>query len=236
MDTREIISLNEQLTDRSPKEIIEFAFKKFGQSKVILASSLSIEDQVLYDHFIKINKEARVFFLDTGRHFQSTYDLLQATIERYCSKIEIYAPNTNDLETMIQEHGPNSFYENVDLRKKCCEIRKTQPLRRVLKTVNAWVCGLRTEQSPTRKHVNVVEWDDLHGIVKLNPLAKWKEKEVWDYIYANALPFNRLYKSGFKSIGCEPCTRAVKEGDDVRAGRWWWENSASKECGLHARK
>ncbi|NLD50472.1 MAG: phosphoadenylyl-sulfate reductase [Clostridiaceae bacterium] len=236
MDRNEIKLLNEQFKDKTAQEIIDFAIDKFGLSKIILATSLSIEDQVLTDIFVKANKDCRLFFIDTGRHFQSTYDLLQNTAELYNVSFEIYAPDNKDLEVMVHEHGPNLFYESIDLRKKCCEIRKVIPLKRVLKTVDAWVCGLRREQSPTRDELNVFEWDAGNEIMKVNPLAFWDEQKVWEYIKKENIPYNRLYKENFRSIGCQPCTRAVKDGENVRDGRWWWENPDRKECGLHTGK
>lgn len=235
MDRNEIKLLNEQFKNKSAQEIVDFAIDKFGLSKIILATSLSIEDQVLTHIFAKANKDSRIFFLDTGRHFQSTYDLLQNTAELYLMKFEIYAPNHEELEAIVHEHGPNLFYESIELRKKCCEIRKVNPLQRVLKTVEAWVCGLRQEQALTRQDLNVFEWDESHEIMKINPLAFWSEEKVWEYIKKENIPYNELYEENYRSIGCRPCTRAVNPGEDIRAGRWWWENPDKKECGLHIR-
>jgi phosphoadenosine phosphosulfate reductase len=146
----------------------------------------------------------------------------------------VVSPENRDLETWVAEYGPNFFYQSTELRKKCCEIRKVKPLKRILSTVDAWICGLRTEQSPTRDESNLVEWDHIYSIYKVNPIVFWPEEQVWDYIQKENVPYSRLYQQGFRSIGCEPCTRAVQSGDDVRSGRWWWESPDKKECGLHA--
>lgn len=227
-------ALNNEYAVKSPEEILKYIVGELGNKKIALASSMSIEDQVLTDALLKVEPEARVFFIDTGRHFQKTFDLMDETMGRYEFKYEIYAPESSDIERMVSEHGPNLFYESIELRKKCCSYRKVKPLKRVLSTVDGWICGLRREQSETRQAVRVFEWDDNHSIYKINPLANWNEEEVWDYIKKANVPYSYLYRNGFRSIGCQPCTRAVKPGDDVRSGRWWWEDPDKKECGLHA--
>lgn len=228
-----LLEMNNFLESKSPKEIIEYAVNLLGVERVTTASSLSIEDQMLTHLAININKESRVFVLDTGRHFQSTYDVMDETQRKYRFKYEIYFPDTRELEDFIRNYGPNTFYIDVENRKKCCAIRKTKPLKRALENVDAWIVGLRREQGVTRTNVPIVDYDEVHGILKFSPLAKLTEEEVWAYIKENKIPFSELYNKGFRSIGCEPCTRAVKEGEDIRAGRWWWENPESKECGLH---
>lgn len=233
MNKLDITALNTEFSNKSPEEIIRFVFDKLDVKKVTLASSLSIEDQVLTDILLKIDKNARIFVLDTGRHFQKTYDLMEDTISRYCFKYEIYAPEQQELEAMISTFGPNLFYESQELRKKCCEVRKVKPLNRALSKVDAWICGLRREQSQTRQEVNIFEWDASHSIYKINPLAFWTESKVWEYIKTKNVPYNSLQDNGFPSIGCQPCTRAVKPGEDLRSGRWWWESPDKKECGLH---
>ncbi|MCP2240794.1 phosphoadenylyl-sulfate reductase [Thermoanaerobacterium thermosaccharolyticum] len=228
--------LNNEYKDKSPFEIIKYVYDKIGASRIVLASSLSIEDQLLTDILLKIDSKARIFFIDTGRHFQSTYDLMERTMRRYHFNYEVYTPESQDLEPLIREYGPNLFYQSVDLRKKCCEIRKVKPLKRVLATVDGWICGLRREQSVTRENINIFEWDYVHSIYKINPIAFWTEDMVWEYIKKENIPYNSLYDKGFRSIGCQPCTRAVKPGEDVRSGRWWWEDPDKKECGLHIQK
>lgn len=233
IDKLDLELLNNEYKDKSPFEIIKYIYDKIGASRVVLASSLSIEDQLLTDILLKIDSKARIFFIDTGRHFQSTYDLMERTMRRYHFNYEVYTPESQDLEPLIRKYGPNLFYQSVDLRKKCCEIRKVKPLKRVLATVDGWICGLRREQSVTRENINIFEWDYIHSIYKINPIAFWTEDMVWEYIKKENIPYNSLYDKGFRSIGCQPCTRAVKPGEDVRSGRWWWEDPDKKECGLH---
>jgi phosphoadenosine phosphosulfate reductase len=222
-----------EYVQKKPEEVIQYAMEVLEASKIALASSLSIEDQVLTHMILKINHKARIFILDTGRHFQKTYDLMEETMQRYQFNYEVYAPESEDLETAVSKFGPNFFYESVELRKKCCEIRKVKPLKRVLSTVDGWICGLRKDQSQTRQEIEIFEWDKSHSIYKINPIAFWSEEKVWEYIKKENVPYSSLYNNGFRSIGCQPCTRAVKPGEDVRSGRWWWEDPDKKECGLH---
>lgn len=237
MDELNLKALNVQYEEKKPEEIIRYIIEKTGADKIALASSLSIEDQVLTDMLLKINPKARVFFIDTGRHFQETYNLMEETMRRYQFNYEVYAPKSGELETMVSKYGPNFFYESVELRKKCCEIRKVNPLKRVLSTVDGWICGLRREQSLTRQELEIFEWDKGHSIYKINPIVYWTEENIWEYIKKHNVPYSSLYSNsnGFRSIGCQPCTRAVKPDEDVRSGRWWWEDPDKKECGLHLR-
>lgn len=182
---------------------------------------------------VKACPEMRIFTLDTGRLYQEVYDLLDKTQARYSHKIEVYFPDTAAVEQMVNEHGINLFYDSVEKRKLCCHIRKTQPLKRALKGCKAWVTGLRKEQSVTRTNLQTVEWDELNGLIKINPLLDWTEKQLRDFIDQHHIPYNPLHDQGFPSIGCQPCTRAIQPGEDVRAGRWWWERPDQKECGLH---
>jgi thioredoxin-dependent adenylylsulfate APS reductase len=175
-----------------------------------------------------------VFTLDTGRLNQETYDCMDAIRERYGIQIEVFFPDSNGVEEMVRENGLNLFYNSVELRKLCCGVRKVEPLNRALKGLDAWMTGLRREQAVTRADVRRIELDEDHGnIIKINPLVDWSYGDVWDYIRRKSVPYNRLHKQGYPSIGCAPCTRAVKPGEDLRAGRWWWENPNAKECGLH---
>ncbi len=232
-DKYNLSEMNGFLENKSPKEIIDYAINLLGVERVTTASSLSIEDQMLTQLAINSNKNSRIFVLDTGRHFQSTYDVMDETQRKYRFKYEVYFPDTRELEDFVRTYGPNTFYIDVENRKKCCAIRKTNPLKRALENTDAWIVGLRREQGVTRTSIPIVDYDEAHGILKFSPLAKLTEEEVWAYIKANKIPFSELYNKGFRSIGCEPCTRAVKEGEDIIAGRWWWENPESKECGLH---
>lgn len=235
MKTEALEQLNRDFQDKTAAEVVAYAVEHFGVHKVTLASSLSIEDQVLTDLLMKRTKEGRIFVLDTGRHFEETYDVMQKTMGHYGFQYEIYAPNTQVLQEAVAKKGPNFFYESVDERKRCCYIRKVEPLERALSGVDAWICGLRRDQATTRGNVALFEWDEAHGIVKVNPLANWSEEDVFDYIKEQGVVYSKLYGKGYRSIGCEPCTRPVAAGEDLRSGRWWWESPDKKECGLHAR-
>ncbi|HHU57430.1 MAG TPA: phosphoadenylyl-sulfate reductase [Bacteroidales bacterium] len=234
MTKEEISTLNEALQGASPQEVLAQVLQKFGD-KIALSSSLGAEDQVLTDMLMKINPKARIFTLDTGRLFPETYDLIDRTSRKYKTKIEVFFPEHQKVEKMVNEKGINLFYESVENRKFCCHLRKIEPLQRAFAKLDAWVCGLRAGQAVTRKDIALVEWDENNGLVKVNPLASWSEEQVWAYIHEHKVPYNVLHDKGFPSIGCQPCTRAVEPGEDVRAGRWWWENPDTKECGLHKR-
>ncbi len=227
-----IADWNRQFSNSTPEELLRFFFNHFGNN-IALSSSLSIEDQVLTDMIVKINKNSRIFTLDTGRLFPETYQLIDKTNQVYGIKIEVYFPDHQQVEKMVNEKGINLFYDNMDNRKECCRIRKIEPLRRAFSTLEAWICGLRREQSVTRQDMEMVEWDENNGLIKINPLINWSEKQVWDYIRTHHVPYNKLHNQGYPSIGCEPCTRAVNPGEDLRSGRWWWEDPQHKECGLH---
>jgi phosphoadenosine phosphosulfate reductase len=214
--------------------ILKWTTEKFGP-RVSLATSFGAEDQVLTDLWAGIGKPARLFTLDTGRLFQETYDVMQATLKRYSLHCEVYAPDAGELARLIEADGPNLFYESVEKRKSCCEVRKTRPLARALSGLEAWITGLRTGQSVTRTETGPIEWDDAHGLYKICPLYNWTEDQVWTYIREHQIPYNALHDREFRSIGCAPCTRAVVQGEDLRAGRWWWETPEHKECGLHKR-
>src|SRR5690554_4991981 len=234
MTKEEISTLNEALRGASPQEVLAQVLQKFGD-KIALSSSLGAEDQVLTDMLMKINPKARIFTLDTGRLFPETYDLIDRTSRKYKTKIEVFFPEHQKVEKMVNEKGINLFYESVENRKFCCHLRKIEPLQRAFAKLDAWVCGLRAGQAVTRKDIALVEWDENNGLVEVNPLASWSEEQVWAYIHEHKVPYNALHDKGFPSIGCQPCTRAVEPGEDVRAGRWWWENPDTKECGLHKR-
>lgn len=227
-----IADWNRQFSNSTPEELLRFFLNHFGD-KIALSSSLSIEDQALTDMIVKINKNARIFTLDTGRLFPETYQLIDKTNQVYGIKTEVFFPDHKEVEKMVNEKGINLFYENMDNRKECCRIRKIEPLRRAFSTLEAWICGLRREQSVTRQDMEMVEWDENNGLIKINPLINWNEKQVWDYIRTHHVPYNKLHNQGYPSIGCEPCTRAVNPGEDLRSGRWWWEDPEHKECGLH---
>jgi phosphoadenosine phosphosulfate reductase len=203
--------------------------------RIALACSFQAEESVLIDLMHRVRgADFRLFTLDTGRLNQETYDCMDAIRERYGVQIEVFFPDAMSVEKMVRQNGLNLFYNSIDLRKSCCNVRKVEPLNRALKDLDAWMTGLRREQAVTRRDLRKIELDREHGnIVKVNPLLDWSYDEVWDYIRKNNVPYNRLHQYGYPSIGCAPCTRAVKPGEDLRAGRWWWENPNTKECGLH---
>lgn len=202
----------------------------------VLASSLGAEDMVLTDLIVKHAPGIGVFTLDTGRLHAQTYELLQRVADHYGIRVRVFYPDATQIERYVGEHGINAFYRSVELRKRCCEIRKVEPLRRALAGKSAWITGLRRQQSVTRQALPEREFDAAFGLTKFNPLAQWSEREVWDYIGRFEVPYNALHDEGFPSIGCQPCTRALTPGEDIRAGRWWWEEPTLKECGLHVKR
>ncbi|HBM16493.1 MAG TPA: phosphoadenylyl-sulfate reductase [Lentisphaeria bacterium] len=233
MNRDEIRQLNKEFESVSADEILHWALKYFGVNNIALASSFSIEDQLILDMLLKVDKKAQIFTLDTGRLPQATYDLIEITRKKYAISIEMFFPDASAVEAMTKKKGPNSFFESVENRKECCAIRKIEPLKKKLSTLKAWITGLRREQSEARSDVPFIEWDEAFGLVKINPIADWEELDIWDYIRNNRVPYNRLYDCSYTSIGCAPCTRPVKKGESTRAGRWWWENEEKKECGIH---
>lgn len=224
--------LTDLLKNKSPEYVLKYFIDKY-ENRVGFASSLGAEDQVLTDMICKINKNANIFTLDTGRLFPETYDLIAKTSDYYGIKIKVYFPDYTKVEKMVEENGINHFYKSVENRERCCYLRKTESLLRAFNGLESWICGLRRDQSITRFDNQLVEWDEQHNLFKINPLINWSEDQVWDYIKKNDVPYNELHDKGFPSIGCQPCTRAVKPGEDVRAGRWWWEQPEKRECGLH---
>jgi len=202
-------------------------------SPAVFASSLAAEDMVLTDMILKAKLPIGIFSLETGRLHQETLAVLGKVKDRYQHEITLYRPQPEAVAQYVEQNGLNAFYNSVEMRRECCRIRKVEPLGRALAGNKAWVTGQRRAQSTTRAELHVQEDDAAHAMTKFNPLADWSEEDVWAYIRANDVPYNALHDQGYPSIGCEPCTRAVQPGEDVRAGRWWWENPDSKECGLH---
>ncbi len=200
------------------------------------ANSLGAEDMVLTDLISRHGLNITMFSLDTGRLPQETYDLMQEVRARYSLPLQVYFPDTALLEEYAAGHGANGFYDSVAARKLCCHVRKVEPLRRALAGKGAWITGMRREQAVTRGALEVSAFDADNGLQKFNPLLDWSNAEVWDYIKANGVPYNKLHDRFYPSIGCAPCTRAITPGEDLRAGRWWWESPESKECGLHVGK
>lgn len=201
--------------------------------RAAMASSLGAEDMVLADAIWTAGLPIAVFTLDTGRLPRETLELLQRAQDRYGREIEVFRPDDAAVARYVADHGANGFYESVGLRKSCCHIRKVVPLQQALRNRDAWLTGLRREQSVTRAELPAREFDAAHGLVKFNPLADWSEPDVWGYIRSRGVPYNALHDRGYPSIGCDPCTRAIRPGEDIRAGRWWWESRDSKECGIH---
>lgn len=229
-----IPKLKEWFDSCTLEELLKYFLDEYGD-KIALASSLGAEDQVLTDIILKIKPDARIFILDTGRLPQETYATLTANRRYFGRGFEVYFPDTAAVEAMESEHGPDLFYESIANRHRCCEIRKVKPLQRVLGTLDVWITGLRREQAVTRTDLRRIEWDESNGLIKLNPLADWNTEQVWSYIRSRQIPVNPLHESNYPSIGCAPCTRAINPGEDLRAGRWWWEEPEHKECGLHIR-
>ncbi len=227
-----IEGLKKKAQNLSAEGIIRLAYAEFGR-RVNFASSLGEEDQVITDMIAKAAPALEVFTLDTDRLFPETYDLIEKTKRRYPLNFKIYYPDSKAVAEMVNSKGLNLFYESVENRKLCCGMRKVEPLNRALRNVDAWITGLRRAQAVTRMNVEAFEWDEEHQKIKINPLVNWTLDEVHKYIRENHVPVNSLHAKGFVSIGCASCTRAVRPGEDIRAGRWWWETPESKECGLH---
>ena len=230
----QVPELQQQFQNCTTQELLRFFLETY-QERIALASSLGAEDQVLTDLVLKINPKARIFVLDTGRLSQETYETITKTMEHYGRSFEIYFPQTSAVESLVSQNGPDLFYENIEKRHQCCGVRKVEPLQRVLSTLDVWITGLRRDQSVTRQDIQKIEWDETNQLLKINPLIDWSAEQVWQYIRENRIPYNKLHDQGYPSIGCAPCTRAIKPGEDIRAGRWWWEAPEHKECGLHFR-
>ena len=220
------------------QEAVRWALDRFPSGKVALASSFGAEDCALLDLCAELGRFPRVVTLDTGRLPEATHAVMDELRRKYGAlglSIELFFPDAREVEAMTSQKGPNLFYESVENRALCCDIRKVRPLRRALAGCQAWMTGMRRAQSSARAAAAKVEWDGAFGLIKVNPLADWSEAQVWERLRARGVPYNRLHDQGYPSIGCAPCTRAVAPGEDPRSGRWWWENAALKECGLHKR-
>jgi phosphoadenosine phosphosulfate reductase len=229
-----IASLNQQLAGTDAIGLLSFFLTEY-KGRIALSSSLGLEDQVLTEMVCSIDKNTKIFTLDTGRLFPETYDLIHRTNQKYGIKMQVYFPDAQQVEEMVNTQGINLFYNSVEARKTCCRIRKMEPLKRAFAGLEVWICGLRREQSVTRSEMKPIEWDEANGLIKLNPLIEWSEEQVLAYISEHKIPYNPLHDKNYPSIGCLPCTRAILPGEDIRAGRWWWESPDTKECGLHKR-
>lgn len=230
---KDVKNLNREFERSSPEDILAWVSGNLGRS-VALATSFQVQGMVVLDMFAKADPEARIFTLDTGRLHSHTYDVMDRTREKYNINIEVLFPDTTEVEEMVSSRGVNLFYKSVENRRLCCQVRKTNPLNGYLKTLDAWITSIRADQTEQRAESSKFEIDYLHGrMLKINPILDWTIDQVWDYVRKNDVPYNKLHDMGYPSIGCAPCTRAVEEGEDPRAGRWWWEQDSDKECGIH---
>jgi phosphoadenosine phosphosulfate reductase len=234
LDELEAGDLSVEFEGAEPEELLEWAFERFAPG-IAISTAFQVDGVALIDMASELVSEVRVFSVDTGRLPAETYELIEQLRDRYPGmRLDLLSPNPNQLARMVSRRGPNLFYRSVEQRLLCCNVRKVQPLTRHLAGLDAWVTGLRRDQWASRAEIRKVEIDHDHGaIVKLNPLAEWTEDEVWDYVRERDVPTHPLYERGYRSIGCAPCTRATQPGEDARAGRWWWETNAPKECGIH---
>lgn len=223
-----------QIQNKTAEEILQLV-AQLPSERIVFSTSLGYEDQVISHMIFTENLNISVFTLDTGRLFPETYSVFNSTLERYKKTIKTFSPNTQLVEDLVTKKGPFSFYESVDNRKECCFVRKVEPLKRALKGHTIWITGIRADQSGNRSDMPMVEWDEANQLIKIHPLLNWTLEEVKEYIFKYNIPYNPLHDKGFVSIGCQPCTRAIKEGEDFRAGRWWWEDASKKECGLHTK-
>ncbi len=227
-----IQKLLQKCQNKQIKEQLEYLSEEF-KGKIAFSTSFGQEDQVISDIILKNKVPIEIFTLDTGRMFEETYKVWDTTNKKYGTKIKAYFPDKDKVEEMLSTKGTYSFYNSVEDRKECCNIRKVYPLTRALKNIDLWITGLRAEQSVTRTDLHLFERNETFNLIKFNPLKDWSFNDVLNYLKENNVPYNELHDKGFLSIGCAPCTRAVKKGEDIRAGRWWWESKDKKECGLH---
>lgn len=217
----QIEALNQKYRNATAEELLTGFLAEYN-GKIALSSSLGTEDQVLTHMVCSIDKSVKIITLDTGRLFPETYELIHRTNSKYGIRLSVYFPEASHVEKMVSDKGINLFFESVENRKECCKIRKIEPLKRAFAGLDVWICGLRREQSVTRHNMERIEWDEANGLIKVNPLIDWTEAEVLQFIKVQGIPYNPLHDKGFPSIGCQPCTRAILPGEDIRAGRWWW--------------
>jgi thioredoxin-dependent adenylylsulfate APS reductase len=236
VSTQEIVQLAAELEPQSAEQVLRFALEKY-HPRIALSNSLQTEDMVVLDIAWRMQPQVRVFTLDTGRLHQETYDMMDRVRDHYGIKLEVLFPDAGDVQKMVAAKGQNLFYESVENRHECCAVRKVKPLQKMLAGLDAWVTGLRRDQWASRTNVQKVEVDAANGgILKFNPIADWTQQMLDDYVKLHNVPRHQLYSKGYTSIGCLPCTRATKPGENPRAGRWWWEQDDQKECGLHVAK
>jgi phosphoadenosine phosphosulfate reductase len=233
MSIQKALSLSEEFRNTSIDQVLDQLAARFPGT-VVFTTSFGIEDQVITHHICSGNKPIRIATLDTGRLFRETYKVYNQTLEKYNAHIECYFPRHESVQNMMTAKGPNSFYRSVDDRKECCDIRKVEPLGRLLDGMQVWITGIRADQSDNRTSMQLVSWDENRKLFKYNPLLSWSLDDCRQFVSTHQVPYNALHDKGFVSIGCEPCTRAIKPGENFRAGRWWWEDTSKKECGLHS--
>lgn len=233
MDKSVAVQLNHEFKEKGPVEALRGLASRF-EGRIVFTTSFGIEDQVITDMIFKEEIPVKVVTLDTGRLFEETYKVYSRTLEQYQKPIYAYYPDTEQLGKFVTGKGPNSFYLSVENRKQCCHLRKVEPLGRALRGMSCWITGIRASQSQNREEMRFFEWDDAFSVVKYNPLLQWGLEDCREYVKVNHVPYNVLHDRGFVSIGCAPCTRAIRPGEDSRAGRWWWEDNSKKECGLHS--
>ena len=233
MTTEAVQAMLDDTLGLSAQQLLRRVTVRFG-ARVALATSMGIEDQIITRMLVDVCTTPQIFTLDTGRLPQETYDVIAVTNESYDLRIEMLFPDRRDVEPLLNAQGPEMFRHSVEARRACCRARKVLPLKRKLAGLRAWITGLRQEQALTRRNVPRIEWDSDNDLIKINPLADWTTGQVWAYAREHGMPYNQLHDLGYSSIGCAPCTRAVSDGEDLRAGRWWWEQPEHKECGLHA--
>jgi thioredoxin-dependent adenylylsulfate APS reductase len=228
-----VAALNRDFQNKTPTELLAWAVEEF-KDRIALCSAFGPESIVILHMLIELGVAVRVFTIDTGRLPSETHSLIQRCQDRFKMPIDVYGPDSEEVQQMVRKHGINLFYNSVELRELCCKVRKVHPMTRALESLDAWISGLRRDQGDERKTIQKLEFDSVHQErLKLNPLANWSEAQVWNYISCVNLPYNPLHNRGYRSVGCAPCSRATNPGEDARAGRWWWERSSNKECGIH---
>ena len=236
LSTLEVTKLANQFESQTAEDVLRWALAKF-HPKIALSNSLQTEDMVVLDIACRMEPKVRVFTLDTGRLHQETYDMMDRVRDRYGVRLEVLFPDAAEVQAMVESKGLNLFYESVENRHECCGVRKVKPLQKVLASLEAWVTGLRRDQWASRTNIQKIEIDTANGdIIKVNPIVDWSQEQLDGYVKAHNVPQHALYSKGFTSIGCLPCTRAIRPGENPRAGRWWWEQEGQKECGLHVPK
>jgi phosphoadenosine phosphosulfate reductase len=231
--TLNLEKLNETFDNTSATEILKWTFDHFEAGRIAMSTSFGAEGMVLIHMLVSMGLKPRIFTIDTGRNFQETYDVWEETIKRYGVEIEAYYPDPEALRELVKTEGPNLFYNSVENRQNCCNVRKVQPLTRALADADVWLAALRRGQGESRRELDIVARSEQHDVIKICPLANWFEENVWTYVRSNGVAYNKLYDQGFLTIGCAPCTRPVRPAEGIRSGRWWWEEDAKKECGIH---